>query len=233
MKTPSFKLSLSRDNLRRYIGRQLDHLFPDGKTVTLSLKKQLPAALDRLEACFLQIPLKYYRDGQAAAFNHLNTDHYAMFLYLLSHMIYKQEGDSPTASKLYALNKALHGLDAFYQIELPEVFLFQHPVGTVLGRATYGNFLLVYQGCTVGSSIDQGYPTFGEGVVLYSGSSVLGSSRVGDNCWISTGSRVLNAQIPAHSLVFGASPDLIIKPTERQVIRDIFQKDATCAVSKN
>src|SRR5437588_860224 len=83
----------------------------------------------------------------------------------------RQVGDPRLAACVYGLNKALHGLDVFYEVELPTIFAFQHPVGTVLGRAHYSNYLLVYQRCTVGSTLSGESPTFEPGVVLFGGSS--------------------------------------------------------------
>jgi serine O-acetyltransferase len=56
-------------------------------------------------------------------------------------------------------------LDAFYEVELPDVFAFQHPVGTVLGRGRYGNYFFVYQRCSVGANVAGRYPTIGESVI--------------------------------------------------------------------
>ena len=127
------------------------------------------------------------------------------------------------ATRAYALNKALHALDVPGAVGLPRVLCVQHPVGTVLGRAKYGNFLFVYQGCTVGGNLSLEYPTVGEGVVLYAGSAVIGRSRIGDNNWIGAGAIVKDQDVPKNSIVFGQSPHLIIKPTRRSVIRELFK----------
>jgi serine O-acetyltransferase len=37
------------------------------------------------------------------------------------------------ADRIYYLNKALNGLDLFYEVEMPDVFYLDHPVGTVIG----------------------------------------------------------------------------------------------------
>jgi serine O-acetyltransferase len=103
------------------------------------------------------------------------------------------------------------------------VFAFQHPVGTVLGRGTYGNYFFVFQRCSVGSNRAGEYPKIGEGVVMFGGSAIIGASVVGDDCWLSLGSIVMDAQIPDRSVVFGHSPQLTIKPTSRDVVRDLFR----------
>jgi serine O-acetyltransferase len=121
------------------------------------------------------------------------------------------------------LNKALHSVDIFFEYMLPEVFVLQHPVGTVLGRAEYGNYLFVYQQCLVGVGIEGEIPVLGDGVVLFGGSSVIGESRVGSNVWVSAGTLILDGEVPDNSLVSGRSPDLAVRGTNRNVIRDLFQ----------
>ena len=46
----------------------------------------------------------------------------------------------------------MNGVDLFYAIELPPVFGAEHPLGSVMGRAKYGEGFFFYQGCTVGGT---------------------------------------------------------------------------------
>jgi serine O-acetyltransferase len=214
------KLSLAPEPLAAYVGRQLAHLFPDGDDPAVG--EYLPRALERLEQCFRKIRLKYYFDGEQAIFNHLHTDQYATFLYFLSNTVHRLGGPPALAAKLYAANKALHALDIFYEVEMPDVFALQHPVGTVIGRGKFSNYLFVYQRCSVGANLDNRYPTFGEGVVLFGGASVIGDCTVGDNVWLSVGAGVMDEDVPGGSVVFGRSPELVVKGTRRNVVRDMF-----------
>jgi serine O-acetyltransferase len=214
--------TLSSDDLASYVTRQADALFPDGHSAADALASPIARALERTEQCFSRINLKYFKEGGQTHFDHLHTDQYAMFLYFLANCVHRMGGDPRLASRIYALNKALHGVDAFYEVELPEVFVFQHPVGTVLGRANYGNYFFVYQRCSVGSNLDGRHPTIGEGVVMFGGSAIVGGSTVGENCWLSMGTIVMDTAVPANSIVFGHSPELTVKPTQRNVVRDLF-----------
>ena len=81
-----------------------------------------------------------YLDGKNTL-NLMNTDQNAMFLYLLSNMSYKNSNDQQIPTGVYYLNKIMHGIDVFYEVELPQYFGFGHCVGTVLGRASYSNWL--------------------------------------------------------------------------------------------
>ena len=127
------------------------------------------------------------------------------------------------------MNKALHGLDVYYQVELPDIFSWQHPVGTVLGRARYSNYAFFYQRCTVGGNIELDYPTFEEGVVLYGDTAVIGKSHIQRNTWVSVGTKVLDDSPPPDSVLFGRSPALIAKPTRRSVMNTLFGIKPTTA----
>ena len=134
------------------------------------------------------------------------------YLYWLSRALYGIR--SSAADKVYYLNKTLNAVDLFYAIELPEVWSCEHPLGTVMGRAKYGTGFFFYQGCTVGGNYNKGvleYPVIGEDVVMYSDSKVIGNSVIGDHVRIAANAYIKNAVIPENSIVFGQSPDLIIK----------------------
>lgn len=216
------KMSLAQDDLVLYVARQVSSLFPDGTVTGDDLRVYVANALERLEYCFSHINIKYFFDGKETHFNHLHTDQYAMFLYFLCNVIYRTGGDLALASKVYGMNKALHSVDIFYEVALPEIFAFQHPVGTVLGRGTYSNYFFVYQRCSIGSNLNGDYPTLGEGVVMFGGSGIIGNCTISPNCWLSVGTLLADANAPPDSLVFGQSPHNIFRATDRNVIRDMF-----------
>lgn len=125
---------------------------------------------------------------------------------------------------IYYLNKIMHSCDWFYAISLPEVFFAEHPLGSVLGKADYGNQFFFYQGCTVGGNRDKAgklyYPVIGENVLMYSNSSILGDAVIGNNVIISAGTIIVGENIPDNSIVFGRSPNLIIKKRNEKEIQD-------------
>lgn len=197
--------SLDARGLALYVCRQLNSIFPDGTVYSEEdLLHSVETALDRVEYCFSHIENRYFFDGEASIFNHLHGDQYAMFLYLLSRVVFLAKLDAPNglASKLFLLNKSLHGIDAFYEVELPSVFLFVHPLGTVLGRANYKDFLVVYQRCGIGSNHDI-YPELGHHVTLHPGSSVLGRCRVGDFSSLGAEALLIDADLPDRTLYLG------------------------------
>lgn len=216
------KLTLAPSELASYLCRQLDALFPCYPVSARALRDEVDEALQRIERCFAKLSIKYFQVNGEPRFDPLHTDQYAMFLYILGNTIWRRGGDERLAGRLYALNKALHCVDIFYEITLPEVWCLQHAVGTVLGRATYGDFFCAYQGCLVGVGLDGRAPLLGRGVVLFGGASVVGACTIGENVWISTGAAVFDEDVPGNNLVIGRSPDLVVRPTRKNVERDFF-----------
>ena len=217
------KLSLSEADLSAFVARQLTNLLPDTEISGDQLLLYVQRAIERAEHCFSRVSDKYYSKGDQTRFNHLHTDQYASFLYLLGNTIFCMDGDLSIATKTYVLNKALHGIDVYFEVELPDVFFFQHPIGTILGRARYSDFFAVFQGCTVGGNPEEEYPRLGKGVVMYGGSAIIGTCTVGHNCWLSMDAVVMNEDLPPNSAIFGRSPDLVRKPTDRSVLSYFFR----------
>ena len=204
--------SLTNESLAALAARQLDSMFPDGQPVQpADLAVAVPGAMARLEHCFSHIGNRYFFNGQRAVFDHLHGDQYAMWLYLLANELFRSGAPSPVCKKLFLLNKCLHGCDIYYEVELPSVFLLVHPLGTVLGRGRYGDFLIAYQRTGIGSN-HGAYPILGRHLTLHPGSAVLGKSTVGDNCSIATDSLVLDLDVPLNSTYIGNPRDYMVKP---------------------
>jgi serine O-acetyltransferase len=208
------KLSLSYEEFAGYVPRQLNHLFPDGRSLHKNrLRPVLDEALERAAYCFRHVKLPAYQKDGEPCLHHLHSDQYAVFLWFLSNSIWKHNGDTEAADKVFYANKALHGFSCLYDTALPDIFLLLHTTGTVLGKASYGNFLAVAQSCTVGAQ-DGCYPVMGSHVALLPGSSVIGQCRVGDYSSVGIGAAVYKQDIPDRSVVYrdSASGRLTVKP---------------------
>lgn len=167
----------------------------------------LEAAYKRALYCFSRRNTnKYFKKGTIDVHH---TGQYAILLCYLARVAF-EAGDRETADRVYALNKALHGFDIFYEVELPNVFFMEHPVGTVLGRAKYSDRLFLGQNVTVGGNKGC-YPTIGENVCLHAGCMVVGDSHLGNNIEVSAQAFIRDEVIPDNCLVFGKSPNLVIK----------------------
>ena len=190
------------DKLCEYVARQLNHFFPDDSGIGgHTFSPYMSHTLERLHGCFAGIKRKKYQSVEGPFFNYLHPDHYAAFLYLLANTIHRAGAADDLAFRVYYLNKVLHTLDAFFDAELPEVFQFMHPIGTVLGHAKYGNYFCVYQNCTVGSDEPGNAPVFGDSVVMYAGSTVIGKSTIGGNVVLGANAFVIDRDVPANSVV--------------------------------
>lgn len=130
----------------------------------------------------------------------LHADEYTSFLYFLASQAWR-DNCVELAELSYIVNRRLNGFDCFYTRELPEVFHLEHPIGTIIGQATFGNFLVVYQGVSIGGDMKLRYPVFGNGVALFAKSSVIGSAFVASNCAIGAGVQIYGDAIPQGTAV--------------------------------
>lgn len=192
-----------QESLCLYVANQLNAFFPDENPVLPKfLLSFLSQTLERVEYCFSHIADRYFFDGNNVLFSHLHGDQYGMFLYFFANSLYRKGEDTSICSKLFALNKMLHGIDAFYEVELPDVFRWVHPLGTVLGRGNYFDYFLVYQRCGIGSNKNI-YPRLGKFCSLHPGSSILGNCIIGDHCELGAGALLLDQSLEESILYVG------------------------------
>jgi serine O-acetyltransferase len=218
----SLKLSTGIDGLANLVTLQLSNNFGlnDGSDRE-KLTEAIDFAVARVETCFDRIANKYYSDADGCTtFDPFHSCQYTTFLYYLSRRLGEQHPGDQLAAKVYYLNKMLNGCDLFHAIELPDVFFMEHPVASVMGRAKYSNYFAFQQGCTVGGNRDEfgilHYPVLGEYVWMFANATVIGRSRIGDNVFFAAGAFVKDAHVPDNTIVFGQSPNLVLKtlPTE-------------------
>ena len=216
---PAFQRTLDDEALAQYLGRQLTAFFPDGEPLRLDAVTR--EAAERARFCFAHIRHPAFGDDETVRFDHLHGDQYTTFLYYASHSAFGA-GDLELAKKLFLLNKALNGFFCMYDTVLPPVMFLNHVLGTVVGRGTYGNYLLLTQNVTFGKDRDAA-PVVGEGVIVYGGALVAGATTIGDRCVIAANAAVLNADVPRESVVAGTSPDLTIRPRKRKLAEEFFR----------
>ena len=191
------------------------------KKDTLIEKKIFDLTLDRLEFCFSNIKLKYYLNNSIHYFNHLNSDHMVIYLYLLGNTIWSENGNLKIADKCFYLNKIMHSVDLYYEVSMPDIFVVVHPVGTVIGRGKYSDNLVIYQNCTIGSNNEK-YPEIGKNVILFAKSSVIGNCKIGNDVVIGTNSFIIDKTIKKSSKVFGNYPETKIQPLKNNIISNYF-----------
>jgi len=202
---------ISKEAILQGLNKQLSSFFSISDDEVKEMAFLSETVFKRCEICFLQNRNKYYSKGGEAYFSPYHSGQYTIFLYYLSNSVFKAGKDLYVlADKIYYLNKIMNSCDLFYEVELPAVFMLDQPVGTVLGRAKYGNFFKFTQNCTIGSNHDL-FPTIGDYVTMTTNSKVFGNSKIGMNVIIGVDACIKDEDIPDNSLVFGQSPNLIIK----------------------
>lgn len=213
-------LDHSRQSLIDYTCAQVSTFFPDGKddVVRTQVSRHIDDALARLGRCIDSV--RMWKQGQ---FNYLNSSQYCIYLYYLSNTIWRHERDGAVPTRLFLLNKTLNAIDLFYEIEMPEVFFIGHSVGIVLAKATYSNYLVLYQNSTVGKNHGIA-PVIGEGVVMYPNTAIIGRSQVADGTILAQGTSLINHDTPGNCIAFnGVSGTPLFKPAKRAVLEDIFR----------
>ena len=210
---------VSQGELARYTAAQIERMFPaEAPHFASIMEAHMGGALERLHACIGSV-----RMWKPDTFDIFHSSQYCSYLYLLSHTIWKSTGDRELPTRLFLLNKALNAIDLFYEIDLPEHFLIGHSVGIVLAKATYGDFLVLYQNSTVGKNHGRA-PVLGRGTILYPNSAVIGGCELGANTTLGQGASLIDRSTPGDCIVFrGADGGAAIKAAGRRYIDDYFR----------
>lgn len=202
---------VSKAELLDQLFRQIQNFFQLSEVEKTEIEASLESVLHRCFVNFESSDNKYFTRG----FNPNHSVMYLIFLYYLSNELYKRNTCPGLCDKVYYLNKIMHAVDLFYAIELPSKFGAEHPLSSVMGRATYSDGFFFYQGCTVGGTNGENgtlfYPVIEENCRMFSNSSILGNCHIGKNVNIGAGAIVKNQDVPDNSTVFGQSPNLIVK----------------------
>ncbi len=185
---------------------QIKNLYNCAEGITESIDLAYPKVLDRLDRRFSHIKNKYYHSGSENVFNPLHVAQWTMFLYEMAHEINKND----LCDMIYGISKAFSSADIFYGVDMPDIWFFDHPQGSVMGRARYADYFSFSQGCTVGNN-KGAYPIFEKHVTMFSNSKVLGNCHIGNHVVFSANSYILDTDVPPYSIVFGTNPNIIIK----------------------
>ena len=201
--------SVPQSDIPAILIHQLESFFPISDKDKECINERLGGTLFKIEKCFSPNPNKYYHRNGETYFNLFHAGQYTIFLYFYSREVFLS-GNFLLADKIYYLNKIMSSCDLFYEVELPEFFMLDHPQGTVMGRAKYSDGLSFSQYSTVGNNKGI-YPVIGKNCRMCMNSAIIGNCHIGDNVTIGAGALVKDENVPSNSLVFGQSPNLIIK----------------------
>lgn len=200
--------------LSAYIAAQAGNLFPGG--TESPTQDEVALALKRFFASAARI-----RRWAKTGFSPLESEKNTQFLWLLANTLYQQRGPNPLADRLFYLNKALNGFTCFYDTPLPEIFFVGHSVGTVLGKASYSDYLMVFQGATIGQMNGRS-PTLGKGVILFPGANIAGNCAIGDRVFVSANVAVVDRDVPPDSVVLQGPDGIRIVAAKRDILAEYF-----------
>lgn len=227
-------LTLTRKELRGYLGKQLESFFPDGLTEKYYKGKDIDIALDlaleRVENCFKHINNPAYsdEDGQTY-FSHLHSDQYSQFLCLFMNSLWRESENKNICDKIILLNRMLNSIFVSYKCKLPDIFFFGHPVGTILGNAQYSDYLYVSQNVTVNTG-ENGRksltPKLGKGLFLAAGAKIIGDETIGDRVAIGVDAVVYKQKIGDDKLVIRDETGNIVVKENKKCIQQSFFRTA-------
>lgn len=202
--------SIPQSDIVLLLKQQIKNLFILSQKDEADIECTWPRVIEDLEYCFSRSDNKYYNRGGETYFNPFHSGQYTIMLYFMSRILFVDSHHSLLADKVYYLNKVLNGCDLFYEVELPRFFQLDHPVGSVMGRAKYGEGFTFLQCCTVGNNRDI-YPVIGENVKMCANSYIIGNCCIGNNVIIGACSGVKDCDVPDDTIVFGHYPNNVFK----------------------
>ena len=182
------------------------------------MKGHLDAALEVSEQRFILNKSKFYTssDGLRAQFNATHYSSHALLLYQIARECYLS-GRKDLAEKVYFLNVATTATDLYYEVELPLRTGCEHPLGTVVGRASFAreSSLFFYQQNLIGGNFKgEGqtvYPNIEGNLYMFPRSSLIGDVTVKGSVILGNSTYVKDAGLLCDVIVFGSSPKLTFK----------------------
>ncbi len=137
----------------------------------------------------------------------------AIFYYRLSRAHYLRDENHPLLPFLSALMRRRTGMEIYYSTSIGAGLSIIHGTGIVIGpRYDIGDNFLVYQGVTIGQSIQDGSKQkvrIGNNVIVYAGAKILGDIQIGDNVQVGANAVVVNDLRP--NAVYAGVPARLIR----------------------
>ena len=209
-------MSLSENELLDYIIKQVNVFFPDKEVkINNDIENSFRLSLLRLEYCFKFINNSAYTKNGITIFDHLHTDQYLQFIYFWANTHWRMGYDENFSKKLGNLHRYLSGMFLSYKCELPDIFFIFHSVGTVVGNATYDNFLVISQSVTIntGDTVeDIKRPVLGKGLYLATHAKIIGNQEIGDYGSIGVEATSYKDNVPTNSVIINIKGENIVKP---------------------
>jgi serine O-acetyltransferase len=139
-----YKFVADLNVIEKILNNQLSVLW-GGQYKSELVNRLIPEALSKIYENFKSLSLSRCNNGMEIIFSPCDTVSWAVFLYYLSNLLWKNHCEEE-ATVVYYLNKVLHSVEWFYALELPNHFFAEHPLNSVLGKAEYGDYFFVFTG---------------------------------------------------------------------------------------
>lgn len=172
---------------------------------------ELPSVYSCIERQFRRIRNKYFQGESGPVLHVAHNAQYTIFLYRLARAAFAN-GRRSIADRIYALLRIASSADIYYEVILPELWACDHPLGAVIGRGDFSPEATLFfsQNCNIGNNRGI-YPQIAGNLHMYANSSVLGDTQIYGDVVLSNGACAIDAGELRDCMVFGRSPDLIIK----------------------
>lgn len=183
---------------------------------------ELDPAYERIARIFSRTSLKYYSQDGAPLLRVAHNAQYTIFLYELSRLVFKA-GRREHADRIYALLRMVSSVDLYYEVDLPDLWGCDHPLGSVIGRGQFSPQATIFfsQNCNIGNNRGI-YPRVHGNLNMKPNSGLLGDCVIEGNVILSNGTVAMDAGRLSDCIVFGRSPDLIIKPLAAGKFEDVY-----------
>ena len=186
-----------KNDPRRLLIHQLKAFYGDEVQTQAITDEIYCRVIEKMDLCFSKIRNKYFHQDGENLFSALHTVQWTMFLYQMARTLFLLSPENrELCDQIYGISKMISSADLYYEVEMPAIWTFDHPQGSVMGRARYSNYFSFDQACTVGNNKGV-YPTIGEYVAMKSGSKILGNSHVGDHVIMAANSYIIDTDIPS------------------------------------
>ncbi len=117
---------------------------------------------------------------------------------------------------LYKRVQIRYGIQLPYQTVVGKGLQFSHYSSIVINSdAVIGDFLTIFQGCTIGSVRGKGSPIIGNNCVFFAGSKIIGNVTIGNNVIVAANAVVVK-DVPDNAVV-GGIPATILNFNGEQI----------------
>ncbi|MEI6293903.1 MAG: serine O-acetyltransferase [Methanomicrobiales archaeon] len=161
---------------------------------------------------------------------------HALWFHRRSNWLWKR-GHRFSARFISHINRFLTGIEIHPGAQLGRRVVIDHGMGVVIGEtAEVGNDVLIYMGVVLGGTAQENikrHPTIEEGVILGSGSIVLGPILIGKSAKVGAGSVVVRS-VPPGATVVGV-PGRIAGPehrTKEELVEEVMPDPMLRVISR-